>query len=355
MAASAAVQSGGTKVLPAPDTSAQTKLVMFASPVRRLDDPLDTTHNRVVTQAVADALAAFDGAPPGEISAYAQDGVLAAFDVGHMQLAMSCADDAMRALRNLARDGGYEIECRIGLSVGEIVSVQYADGAPLDRVGPPVEIATRLVSDIAKPGQIVVDQQAQCECKKARLEALLPKLRPVQGQKLTIAGLSESIPVFELVWDGTEREIRNQRQLLRELTALQQVTFLLRLAVEEERPLFDQLRGENEKLDMIWRKIGQLDPEEEPDGLLRKLKDSWAKAPEAQRIPKLDDRQRRIFERYAHVRDSWDHNRPKMRPGSGDRQRATSDFSDAYGQLVFAVTRFLNGVNASLKEIEARQ
>ncbi|MDH4340175.1 MAG: AAA family ATPase [Thermoleophilia bacterium] len=133
----------------------------------------------------------------GTIEKYAGDAVMAAFGVP-----VSHEDDALRAARaafeiqagvkalngHLMRDHGLQIEVRIGIAAGEVVTTATGDGQRFV-AGDPVGIAARL-EQAAEPGEIVVGEVV------ARLIDHAARLEP-RGA-LEIAGRRKPFQMFRL-------------------------------------------------------------------------------------------------------------------------------------------------------------
>lgn len=338
------------------------QLIMFASPVRRAGSSLGTTlkrlrmHNRAVTSVVLDSQSATgNGKPPARIIAYLRDGLLVAFDIEDADKALLAGALVMRSLRGAELVDGDGVESRIGLSVGEIAVGNYHADAPEDRSGMPIEIAAQLVSDIAKPGQIVLDSstQRQIDVDLVALREVMPKavLHPLEGEALTIDGMTDQIPIFELIWDGEQRDIHNRRQLARELAKIRSATFELRFKLKDERQDLSRRDLDEDRVLNFDRLVQELDPAKPKDSSER-FEEEWDGAGEAQKIEELVEKKREILGAYEELKKVWLAKRAEVRGGGVQGKRAGAACNDAYANFCGALERFFDQLSWHLDEIE---
>lgn len=335
---------------------------MFASPVRRPGDHLDVTlsrlkaHNKLVTEVVVAEATGDDGTMAAEIVNYAQHGVLIAFELKDADKAIVASAVVMQRLLECAEAPGNDrLESRIGMSVGTIAKHRYAEGAPNDRSGKPIEIAARLVADVAEPGDIVLDEDAQQEIdlRLTALKARIPSavLHPIDGEPLKIDGMGEQIPIFELVWDGQQQQtIRNRRQLARELTSLKSLVLDLRLKLSDERPDLARKNVEERTITAFSRLVQQLGPSRPNNE--SKLEEEWAKAEEAPKRSELAAKKDAMSPAYERLRDTWELQRQHIRKGGEPGRKAGAACIEEYDLFCTSVERFYDELTWGLDEIE---
>lgn len=319
-----------------------TRLVLYAAALRRPDDLLELVlermqaYNTIVAEVISEAKS-----HSARIMKYVGDGVLMSFPPDDVTEALRCVGRIVEQLGLLQElPGGGEIESCMGLSAGKVLDVNYLPTAvsnvPPDFVGEPIEIATRLVSDVAKPRQILLDRSAREHVEGRHLTELDPpmpdaELLPVKGQSLMIQGMRKSIPVFELVWQGQEeREIHNRQLLWRELTEIRQATLRLRFAIEDGEPMEDK-----KAVSDLGELLQQLDPRR-PLSEIAYLKNSVDRSVEAKKISVLVADMSAIEVSFTELSKAWTDHRKAVRFGN---EGAIEAVCDAYDELKFAVRK----------------
>ncbi len=273
------------------------------------------THNDIVTNAVHEART-LANASECRIVKYVGDGVLAAFAREETHVALDAAKRIMVGLREWSKEKGEDaIHTRVGIAMGDVAVVRYDSEAPADVQGKPIDIAARLISDVARPDQILVDAAT----KQAVAEHALNGASLVENPRgpLPIEGEHDPIAVFELVLSsGQGQEIQNRRRLARELASLIQPTTEARVKAwglrEAVRALFNEPKPEMaDSVDAELERLGgeqlggddHLGHEDErtqdgrEDGTgespIERLQASWAKTSEAKKY----DATRKAYEK----------------------------------------------------------
>jgi adenylate cyclase len=142
----------------------------------------------------------------GTLDKYIGDAIMAFFgapnpDPDHAQHAIGAAVAMQETLRNLnaARPEGYpELKMRIGINSGEAFAGDIGCEKRMDYtvMGSTVNLASRLESGVAKPGQIVIGPRT------AELVGQ-DQLRQLEG--FTLKGIEQEVRPFEVLWvsEGT--------------------------------------------------------------------------------------------------------------------------------------------------------
>jgi hypothetical protein len=335
------------------------RLVMFAAPARRPDDGIDLTmtrlqqHNALVTQIVLDELRGHDGSTAGTILKYLEDGVLVAFELPDAGEALRASVLVMQRLQQV--DGG--LASRIGLSAGEILSPCYDPRrrVPADRIGKPIEIAARLVSDVAEEGQIVLDDEAQAiafpHLNALKPEVEKPCLHPMDGAKLTIEGIKGPIAVYELSLTDLRRTPQNRRQLARELSRLKLRTVELRFKLRTDRADISDGKLRESDLDVFEQLVELLDPDR-PKNESQKLESAWRDAHEAQKVKELISRKETLLEACRNLRETWEREELCVRAVDVSGRRARASCMNAYAGVTTAVKNFSAQLTWAIEDIE---
>lgn len=346
-------------------SNAPQQLVMLASLVRGRD-ALDTTlsrskqHNRVVMRVVLNEVRTDDDKPAGKIIGYPQDGVMVAFDRENAEKALHCCALTMQRLAKCRDDSsGKALESRIGLSIGGVGRADVPDDVPDDvpahYSGEPIEIASRLVSDIARPGQIVLDGAAQREVYRfvEPLQAEVPLLNvvPVQGVELTIDGLADPIPVYQVIWDDERRDIENLRKLRRELRNLKSASQDLLLYLAQVRHSLASGNVTDGEARLFGDLVERINPAS-PQGISKDFEDEWRLCTEAPKIADLADRKADLQPAYDQLVSTWNASRRTLIVGGVDATNAGGDCDDAYGRFQTVVNNFFGAVTARLAETD---
>lgn len=325
---------------------------MFASPVRRPRDVLEMTlqrlreHNRLVTDVVLR-----DGAVSGQDITYLQSGVIVSF-------AACSADNALlvavRALRNLKQAAavaiGDRVESRIGLAIGDVIAESYHADAPRDLSGKPIEIAARLVSDIAKPGQIVLPAGTVSNERVERLATeneMTLALFPVPAAKLRIGGVESDIDVVEVTWDGASREVENWRQLARELTELKLASLTLQFELKKDG---QDLAG-GVKPTTFATMIDKLDPQF-PQWEAQRLEELWNASGEARKSTDLLESMDQIDEARQRLVDLWRRSKRAIDDGGTPGRTAGKECVEEYERVGDALRRFSLKLSRALDQIQ---
>jgi adenylate cyclase len=142
----------------------------------------------------------------GTLDKYIGDAIMAFFgapnpDPDHAQHAIGAAVAMQETLRSLnaARPEGYpELKMRIGINSGEAFAGDIGCEKRMDYtvMGSTVNLASRLESGVAKPGQIVIGPRT------AELVGQ-DQLRRLEG--VTLKGIEQEVRPFEVLWvsEGT--------------------------------------------------------------------------------------------------------------------------------------------------------
>jgi len=340
----------GREAAPGTSTDApMRRLMLFASPVRRPTDQIATTlarlkvHNKLVTKAVR------EGAPPvGEVVRYSQDGVLVAFDPTAAADALYCAIVVMQRLRE-DDELADKLVTRIGLASGAILTENYGS-EPYDWLGTPIEVAARLVLDVAKPGQIVL---AKRTVEPADLEALAQRmanvsLSPVNGEPLRVDGMHDAIPVFELLWNGQELKVQNRRQLVRELALIQAASSRVRTSVKNSRYDLARKTVDDATFEAFKSWVEAFDPRA-PGINFVDLDVQWGQAREAPRLDELVSLKEPMTTAYAALLETMDEQRGAVVEGGDGGEQAGVDCMDAFSDFTSAIENFCDRV-ASLRD-----
>lgn len=311
-------------------------LILFACCSRRPVDELQTTlervsaHNAVVAEVVAEI-------QEGEIFAYSGDGALVAFPVDFGEFALRCA--AARIIEKLDTyvdpPGGGVIETRVGVSAGDVQEIRYR-GGPGARQGEPIEIATRLVADVAESHQIVLDERAKRGVTPGDIDSLgrdwlQAKLVPVEGMPLTMQGVVKPIPMFQLIWkDKEERPIQNRWLLAIELTELQRKVIVLHFFIVRSRPMLDDDDG-------IENFEGLLEGLNEEAGPVQALLETRDRLREATKLRDTQDGIDTVVQRLKALNELWEDHAAMVRVRGEDGKAAATQCKGAYGELHRAV------------------
>lgn len=340
------------------------RVVMFASPVNQLCESLETiahrlrSHNELVTRVVL-AHRSDCGGDLNETFDYTRDGTL-------VTVPISCADDiaiisahimeALAGLSAAAGNGSGVLQSRIGLSAGVLEPIRYHSELPRHRYGESIEIAARLVTDIAAPGDVIVDDAAssKIDIKAVRERISDFDLLPRTGEMLPIDGIPAELPIFELIWTGTRdadenRRLHNRRRLAHELLELKMLAFDLRLKLSDDLPhdLGDRNLG-NGEVKIISSAISQLDPKHSTVG----LEQQWQRSPEARKNTQLEKRMDAILVRYKSLNVSWFKHRQIIRKNDRKGSDAARACVEQWEVFTETVDNFLEALDACLQDIE---
>jgi class 3 adenylate cyclase len=341
-----------------PEDLGEDLLIMFAAPVKRPDDLLRTTlrrlrqHNHLVTWVVTEGLKArCNGSSSGRILKYLEDGPLVAFHTVDADKALLAA--AMVMMREAAVPVDQDLETRIGLSVGPVCKEHYVQGAPEDLWGEPIEIAARLVSDVAMCGQIVLDDKAReaADLKLVRTLAADAGLFPIQGVDLSIRGVEELRPVAELNLDGEKkRKPQNHRRLAHELAKIKLATLDLRIKIKDEKP--DLSRNRRESDIATFAKLVRMLHPEQPRQEASDLKRSWDEAIEAPKQPDLARRHEEILEKCSALQEAWEELSRGIRAPGPEGRGVGGDCLTALEPVSNAIESFSYDINDILEQVE---
>ncbi len=338
------------------------RIVMFASPVHQLCESLDTIvrrlreHNEIVTHIVIERRSTCNPSL-SETFDYTRDGIIVSVPISHANdLAIISAQVMKRLAAVGAQAGNPTLQSRIGLSAGDIEPIRFDDELPRHRSGEPIEVAARLVTDIAGPGDIIVDDAASSTVNIDAVRNTIDgfDLHPRTGQPLTIDGIAAELPIFEIVWTGTRpadenRRLHNRRRLAHELLELKLLAFDLRLKLSDDMPHDLGERALNSgTVKTISSAINQLDPNQSPVG----LEQQWRRSPEANRNAQLQQRMDAVLARYQDLRDSWFPHRQTIRRNDTRGSDAGRECVEQWEVFTETVENFLDGLNICIQDIE---
>lgn len=342
-------------------------MIVFVSPVRRPNDQLEMTlsrrqsHNDLVTKVVLrQEVDGDDRQTAGQRITYLQNGVLIAFDGDDVEKTLLVCVRVMNELKNQAAENqaagviGDRLESRIGLAAGDITAEHHDPMAPIDRSGPPIEIAVRLVLDIAKPGQIVLAEGTVDAGEVQRLgrEASLDLgLHPVPGAKLKIDGVKDEISIVELTWNGKPQDVQNWRQLARELTRLQLSALQLQFKIKDgSRPLSETV--ERHTIDKFRDKVAEYDPEY-PGLEAEGLEEQWRCSGEAGKLSELVAMKSEMDDAAKAMYKTWKEQEPVLFSAGGTAAEAAArKCVERYEQYEWAIRRFSITVKRVFDQIQ---
>jgi hypothetical protein len=337
-------------------------LTLLTVPVHRPEDGLDVvlerlrSHNEMVTMVIVGDLKKEVADSSGIILGYAHGGVLISFGTNDSDQALLAAALVVERMRQAEGQGRPEV--RIGLSRGPIEKKRWDAGSPLDLWGEPIEIAKRLVSDVAQPGQIVLDSAA---CKTADLELVKkihPKadIYPVPGVKLTIHGAGHRRAISELTLGGQQRKPQNRRQLADELNHIQSTAMQLRFKLKEAEDLslqFDHPQQREREIGKFAEIVNLLDSED-PNREAKDLVDAWDSAVEAGKNEDLQKAYGELQEAIQSLVDTWQERSEEVRNQEGGNGAAAAckgaidRVVNKLNVLYRRVTRALSGIDELL-------
>lgn len=275
------------------------------------------THNAIITEVVETALAERAEERGVEIDAvgavvkYIGDEVMVSFAPEHADLAFRCA---MRIQERFAADraqhGGH-VETKIGIAMGDAVSIHHGRPDTFDPHGQVVDLAARLVS-IAQPGQILVDKGYRDGLQK--LDVRAPAYFPTQvGEPKHLKGFSNAVEVSAILPDpGMETKILNLGGLRKECKLLEEaltevllhfeardVEMALQDAADTEMEV-DERRAAYARAKKTVDDLGHLRA-----GPIKKVRDVYAReAKEVKNIPSLSGKVDELFDSNDRLRTS---------------------------------------------------
>jgi hypothetical protein len=334
-------------------------LVMFASPCTPPEDGLEEmltqvrSHNQLVSEIALTLILDEDGSPAGEVVNYTQSGVVMAFRINAAEKALLCSALVLRRLPHQTEPRGDRSPAsRIGISAGRLTRDRYVADGPCQCSGIAIEIAMRLVHDVAKPGDILLDLYAQRAIypQLATVKEVINdvQLYPLEGGLLKIDGVKQPIPVFELVWNEAPH-IGMLGQLAHELFTLKSLTLELRVKLAEARPKLSRPDVDDGTIRRFSYLLLELDPKL-PKQEYEKLENQWKESAEAHKLPSLGSSKAAILPAYTHLAKTWTDQRGGLRIGG---RVAGILCMEAWDLFCTAMERFSDEITCCLREIES--
>jgi adenylate cyclase len=138
-------------------------------------------HQGTLDKFIGDCVMAFFGAPVST-----ED---------HSERAIRCALDMRKVLKeyNLESENPADLNFRVGINTGRIVAGDIGSTRRMEYtvLGEVVNIASRLQSSVAKPGQIVVGEKT--------FEAVKGKFKMIEIKDVQVKGISKTLTAYEVV------------------------------------------------------------------------------------------------------------------------------------------------------------
>jgi hypothetical protein len=280
-------------------------------------------HNVVATD-VARNLCSDPDAGDCEILEYIGDATVIAFDDANT--ALRCAWQIRRDLAAWSEDhAAQQLQARISLAHGEIMRVIYRGVQPHDWQGRPIDIAAKLISDVARPGQVVVHETA---AKRVAPATLGVELRPLEGEELPIESEAQNARVFEvLAKDAEYVPLASRRRLIIELTAAERQTHELKLTLEQLLGSLDEAL----RTGKVNEARGQMRAVE---FVVRDLQQAWANASEIEKTL-VTELYKAVGEDWSELQGVWRREQSTLRvEGEEDRRGPARRCHQAAGSLV---------------------
>jgi len=138
-------------------------------------------HEGTLDKFIGDCVMAFFGAPVSTDD--------------HAEKAIKCALDMRKALKdyNLQTEGEKELNFRVGINTGKIVAGDIGSTRRMEYtvLGEVVNVASRLQSSVARPGQIVIGEKT--------FESVGGKFKMNEIKDVQVKGISKTLTAYEVV------------------------------------------------------------------------------------------------------------------------------------------------------------
>lgn len=287
----------------------------------------------------------------GYVAKFLGEGVVASCEPTRVDDVLAVAWQVIYEAERAAEDRtSLALRRKIALTAGKVEMVQYSATDPTDVQGLPVDTALRLVSEVAKPGQILLDpsvrQNATLEAVQARVAGVAPDvsvaLKPLDGIAKDLYGLPGDVSVCQLVWRD-EHPITNQRVLSEETLALQAAALRVMTRINQfNRHYRAAVYSRSPSEEQIDNLLAEVDSLTADDGELTALNDFWGSSAEAQYERKLEKPVNGLTNAHSGLRQAFADVQEAFGNTTSDVRKAIIALRDRWSEFQNAGVRLVN-------------